>query len=65
MKQWPSSPWSVLWAQALNCVTMQHHLFEKMHKTFTTFIWFESTNPFTQEWYFAKWMMALRIPSTK
>jgi hypothetical protein len=51
--------------QALNCVTMQHHFFKVLHKTFTTFIWPESTNPCTHGWYFAKWMMALGTPSTK
>jgi hypothetical protein len=57
MKQWPKSPRSVQ-VQALNCATMQHHFFEKLHQTFTIFIWPESTNPYAQEWYFIKWMMA-------
>jgi hypothetical protein len=51
--------------QTLNFLTVQHHFFEELHKTFTTFIWPESTNPCTQEWYFAKWMMASKNPSTK
>jgi hypothetical protein len=62
MKQWPRSMQSVLWVQPSNCVTMQHHFFEGLHQTFTTFVWPESTNPCTREWYFAKWMMALKIP---
>jgi hypothetical protein len=40
-------------------------LFQELHKTFTTFIWPESTNQCTQEWYFAKQMMVSKIPSTE
>jgi hypothetical protein len=31
--------------------------FEELDRTIITFIWLESTNPCTWEWYFARWMM--------
>jgi hypothetical protein len=62
MKQWLKSLQNVQQVQASNCATMQHHSFEELHQTFTTFIWPKSTNPYTHEWYFTKWMMVTRTP---
>jgi hypothetical protein len=51
--------------QASNYATMQHHFFEELDETFTTFVWLKSTNPCIHEWYFAMWMMAFKTPSTE